>query len=74
MFIGVLSLLVLYIPNVVKYVHPTVNEIVRFWIVHLWEEMSKELIVFGGLVAFFLALDNSKRKILKNPFFIKPIY
>lgn len=67
MFIGVLSLLVLYIPNVVKYVHPTVNEIVRFWIVHLWEEMSKELIVFGGLVAFFLALDNSKRKILEKP-------
>ena len=52
MLVGSLSLLALYIPNIIKYVHPTVNEIVRFWIVHLWEEMSKELIVFGALAAF----------------------
>jgi nitric oxide reductase subunit B len=66
MLVGSLSLLALYIPNIIKYVHPTVNEIVRFWIVHLWEEMSKELIVFGALAAFFLSINNSKRKKLEK--------
>jgi len=71
MLLGSASLIVLYIPNIFNYVHPTAHEIVRFWIVHLWEEMSKELLVIGIMVAFLLSVGSSKRKKIEKLLFLQ---
>ncbi|MGI6226075.1 MAG: cbb3-type cytochrome c oxidase subunit I [Peptococcales bacterium] len=73
MLVGTVSLLILYIPNTINYLHPTIREIIRFWVVHLWEEMSKELLVIGSLTAFFLANSNVPRSRLEKPLFLQAI-
>jgi len=49
MLAGSMTLLVLYLPNIASYSHPTVDELTKFLVVHLWEEMSLELIGTGVL-------------------------
>lgn len=51
--IGSFTLLILFIPNIFHYNHPTTDDMVRFWVVHMWEEVSFELIG-GGLTGALL--------------------
>jgi len=71
MLFGALSLVFLYIPNIFEYVHPTTNEIIRFWVVHLWEEMSKEVLLMGVLVAFLITINEGNRKVLEKPLLLQ---
>lgn len=68
---GSILLLVLYLPNVFNYSQPTVSELVRFWVVHLWEELSKELILFGVLAALLLKVSTVQRDKLERILFVQ---
>lgn len=63
---GSLSLIVLYLPNIISYAHPTIEEIFKFWYIHLWEEMSMELIGTGLLSALLIAATGAKRETLEK--------
>ncbi|MCW3489526.1 cbb3-type cytochrome c oxidase subunit I [Dethiobacter alkaliphilus] len=71
MLSGAISLIILFIPNLVEYVHPTIDEIIRFWVVHMWEELSKELLLIGALVAFLLTIGKARRKTLEKLLFLQ---
>lgn len=62
MVAGSLSLIIFYIPNIVTYSHPTVDEVAKFLVVHIWEEMSLELIGTGVLAALLIKLTGAKRQ------------
>jgi len=49
MVAGSITLIVFYLPNLVSYTHPTTDEMAKFLVVHIWEEMSLELIGTGVL-------------------------
>lgn len=73
MLLGALSLLILDIPNAVSYIHPTTDEMVRFWVVHLWEELSKELLVFGILAAIIMEMAGTRLRSVEKGFLIQSI-
>ncbi len=62
MLAGSWSLVLLYLPNMLFYAHPSVDEAVKFWIVHIWEEMSMELFVASVIAAFLLSVTSKHRK------------
>ncbi|NLZ94173.1 MAG: hypothetical protein GX922_09240 [Firmicutes bacterium] len=68
---GSALLLMLYLPNTINYSQPTVSELVRFWVVHLWEELSKELLLLGALGAFLLKVTSLQRTRLEKILFIQ---
>ncbi|HZK24347.1 MAG TPA: cbb3-type cytochrome c oxidase subunit I [Oscillospiraceae bacterium] len=68
---GSVFLLLLYVPNIINYNQPTVSELVRYWVIHLWEELSKELILFGVLAAFLLKVSSLERKRLERILFVQ---
>ncbi|MDD4600803.1 hypothetical protein SDC9_03870 [bioreactor metagenome] len=63
---GCLSLIVFYLPNILSYAHPTIEEIFKFWYIHLWEEMSMELIGAGLMSALLIAATGVKRQTLEK--------
>ncbi|MHB1420170.1 MAG: cbb3-type cytochrome c oxidase subunit I [Bacillota bacterium] len=63
MLTGSFTLLVFYAPNLFAYAHPTTDELVKFWVVHLWEELSLELIGASLLVAFLIHITGVKRNL-----------
>ncbi|MHB1125410.1 MAG: cbb3-type cytochrome c oxidase subunit I [Bacillota bacterium] len=60
---GGITLLFFYAPNLLSYVHPTTDELVKFWVVHLWEELSLELIGASLLVAFLIQVTGVERNL-----------
>jgi len=64
--LGALSLVIFYLPNMIFYENPSADEVVRFWVVHLWEEMSLELVSAGVIAAFLLAVTESRRRQLEK--------
>lgn len=70
MVAGSLSLFFLYLPNLFYYSHPTVDEIVKFWVVHIWEEMSFELISTGIIAAWLISLAQINRKTIERLLYI----
>ena len=50
---GIIALLVLLLPNTLSYRNPIADEAVKFWVVHLWEEMAFELTTTGFIASFF---------------------
>lgn len=54
MTVGVVFLLLLLLPNTIGYENPVADEAVKFWVVHLWEEMAFELTTAGFTAGFFL--------------------
>ncbi|WP_366922443.1 cbb3-type cytochrome c oxidase subunit I [Metallumcola ferriviriculae] len=62
MLLGAYSLLGLFIPNLFFYSHPAVDEVVKFWVVHLWEEMSLELLGTSIIAAYVLSSTPRNRR------------
>ncbi len=50
---GIVALLVLLLPNILSFRNPVADEAVKFWVVHLWEEMAFELTTTGFIASFF---------------------
>lgn len=63
--LGIGSLIPLYLPNLFFYGHQTHDDLVRFWVVHLWEEMGLELAGTGVTVALLLSITQLRRKTLE---------
>lgn len=53
MTMGTIFLLVLLLPNTLSYNNPVADEAVKFWVVHLWEELAFELTSAGFVATFF---------------------
>lgn len=62
--LGTGSLVPLYFPNLLSYGHQTRDDLVRFWVVHLWEEMSLELAGTGVIAALLLTMTRVRRETL----------
>lgn len=61
MTVGTIFLLVLLLPNTVNYSNPVADEAVKFWVVHLWEEMAFELTSAGFVATFFIVSGLASR-------------
>lgn len=59
---GMIFLALLLIPNVLNYTNPIADEAVKYWVVHLWEEMAFELIASGFIASFFIASGIAEKK------------
>lgn len=64
--IGIFSLIIFYLPNLIKFTHPTVDELVKFWVVHMWEEMCLELIGIGVQTSLLLAITGANRRVMEG--------
>jgi nitric oxide reductase subunit B len=62
MLTGCLTLIIFYIPTIFTYAHPSLDEIAKFLVVHLWEEMCLELIGIGVTAALLLDLTGIDRE------------
>ena len=57
-----MSLLFLFLfPNVLTYQNPIADEAIKFWVVHLWEELAFELTT-AGFISYFYSLTNIASK------------
>lgn len=54
MTMGIIFLLIFLLPNALSYSNPVADEAVKFWVVHLWEEMAFELTSAGFIATFFI--------------------
>lgn len=63
--LGIGSLIPLYLPNLFSYSHQTHDDLVRFWVVHLWEEMGLELAGTAVTVALLLSITKLRRETLE---------
>jgi len=59
---GMIFLCLLLIPNVLNYTNPIADEAVKYWVVHLWEEMAFELTSSGFIASFFIAAGLAEKK------------
>lgn len=59
---GMVFLGLLLIPNVLYYSNPVADEAVKFWVVHLWEEMAFELTTSGFVSSFFITSGLAEKK------------
>ncbi|NLV92133.1 MAG: nitric-oxide reductase [Firmicutes bacterium] len=73
MLLGAWYILAQYIPNLVSYLHPSVEQMVRFWVVHMTEEMSLELLNISALVSLLLTPIAATRKSLERVLFFNII-
>ncbi|WP_371371898.1 cbb3-type cytochrome c oxidase subunit I [Sporomusa aerivorans] len=67
---GSFTLIVFFIPNILRYSHPVAEEFLKFWVVHLWEEMSLELIGTGVLAAVVMTLPGMQRSTIENVLYL----
>jgi len=70
MVAGSITLIVFYLPNLVSYTHPTTDEMAKFLVVHIWEEMSLELIGTGVLAALLLKVAKAERKAVETAIYL----
>lgn len=73
MLAGSLTLVLFFIPNILGYSHPVAEEFIKFWVVHLWEEMSLELLGFGVLAAALVTLPGMQRGAIENVLYLDMI-
>lgn len=73
MLAGSFTLIVFFIPNILRYSHPVAEEFLKFWVVHLWEEMSLELIGTGVLGAVVVTLPGMQRRVIENVLYLDMI-
>lgn len=59
---GIILLLILLIPNVIAFRNPVADEAVKFWVVHLWEELAFELTTSGFIASFFITSKIAEQK------------
>jgi nitric oxide reductase subunit B len=69
--VGIGTLILLYLPNLFFYGHQTVDELVSFWVIHLWEEMSLELVGTGVVVALLLSITKLQRGVLEGILYLE---
>lgn len=62
MAVGAVFLCVLIIPNVLRFTNPVADEAVKFWVVHLWEEMAFELTTSGFIASFFVTAGIAEKR------------
>lgn len=67
---GSITLIIFYLPNIVPYTHPTVDEIAKFLVVHVWEEMSLELIGTGVLAALLIKITEVERRAVETAIYL----
>ncbi len=67
---GCFTLIVFFLPNILRYSHPVAEEFLKFWVVHLWEEMSLELIGTGVLAAVVVTLPGMQRSTIENVIYL----
>lgn len=67
---GIFTLIIFFLPNIFRYVHPVAEELIKFWVVHLWEEMSLELIGTGVLAAFLVKLPGMQRNTMEKVIYL----
>ena len=53
--VGMCLLFLFLIPNVLTYQNPIADEAVKFWVVHLWEELAFELTT-AGFISYYYVL------------------
>jgi len=58
---GMCLLFLFLIPNVLTYQNPIADEAVKFWVVHLWEELAFELTT-AGFISYFYVLSGIATK------------
>ncbi|TGE36416.1 cytochrome C and quinol oxidase polypeptide I [Desulfosporosinus fructosivorans] len=58
---GICSLFLFLIPNIFTYQNPIADEAVKFWLVHLWEELAFELTT-AGFISYFYVLTGIASK------------
>ena len=58
---GVCLLFLFLIPNVLTYQNPIADEAIKFWVVHLWEELAFELTT-AGFISYFYVLSGIASK------------
>lgn len=71
MVTGVISAIVLLTPNLLFFSHQTVDDYVKFWVVHMWEELSFELVGAGITIALLMAITNVKRLALEKLLYLE---
>lgn len=59
---GLIFLFILLIPNVLKIRNPVADEAIKFWVVHIWEEMAFELTTSGFIASFFVTAGLAGKK------------
>lgn len=67
---GSVSLIIFYLPNLVSYEHPTADEMAKFLVVHIWEEMSLELIGTGVLAALLIRVAKAERQAVESAIYL----
>ncbi|VBB09732.1 cytochrome c oxidase subunit i [Lucifera butyrica] len=70
MVAGSITLILFYVPNIMSYAQPTVDEIAKFWVVHLWEEMSLELMGTGVLAALLIQVTGAQRQATETAIYL----
>jgi len=58
---GMCLLFLFLLPNVLTYQNPIADEAVKFWVVHLWEELAFELTT-AGFISYFYILSGIATK------------
>ena len=62
MTVGMVFVCLLLIPNAMRFNNPVADEAVKFWVVHLWEEMAFELTTSGFIASFFVSAGITEKK------------
>jgi nitric oxide reductase subunit B len=62
MTLGQIFMLILLLPNALNIINPVADEAVKFWVVHLWEEMAFELTTSGFVASFFIASGIAEKR------------
>ncbi|TDA70529.1 MAG: nitric-oxide reductase [Clostridia bacterium] len=69
--LGAITLVAFFVPNLFFYPHPAADEIVKFWVVHLWEEGSLELVATAVLAAVLLAVLGEGRAAIEGALWLE---
>lgn len=70
---GMIFLCLLLLPNLLNYTNPVADEAVKYWVVHLWEEMAFELITSGFIVSFFIDSGLAEKKDMERWLYLEAI-
>ena len=62
MLAGMWMLVIFYIPTLKTYAHPSLDELAKFLVVHLWEEMCLELVAVGIIGAMLVNMTGVERR------------
>lgn len=68
---GFIFLFILLVPNGLRFTNPVADEAVKFWVVHLWEEMAFELTTSGFIASFFVASGLAEKKDMDKWIFLE---